>query len=301
MRLASLLWHGNPSLGLAIDEKILVLNELAKADPVRWQALAGAGDVSPLWTESSRRLIAEIHAQVTSSGIPSNWEPFCEQLENCRWLSPVAAPEKIICIGLNYSDHAAESGMQIPKEPVIFGKYNNALVGASGPVILPSNSTQVDYEAELAVVLGRQAKRVSEPEAMSCVGGYTIMHDVSARDWQFRTGQWLSGKTFDTFAPCGPCLVTPDEVPDPHSLGIRLTLNGRIMQDSNTSNLIFGIPALISYISHIFTLQPGDIISTGTPPGVGFARRPPVFLQSGDVVEIAIDKLGTMRHACIAE
>ena len=301
MRLASLLWQGNRSLGLALDEKVLILNELAKADPVRWQALGDARDVSSLWAESSRRIIAEVHAQVMASGIPSSWEPICERLENCRWLSPVAVPEKIICIGLNYSDHAAESGMQCPKEPVIFNKYNNALVGASGPVILPSNSTQVDYEAELAVILGRRAKRVSEQEAWACVGGYTIMHDVSARDWQFRTGQWLSGKSFDTFAPCGPYLVTADEVTDPHSLGIRLMLNGQVMQNSNTSNLIFGIPALISYISHIFTLQPGDIISTGTPPGVGFARRPPVFLQLGDAVEITIDKLGTMRHTCVAE
>jgi 2-keto-4-pentenoate hydratase/2-oxohepta-3-ene-1,7-dioic acid hydratase in catechol pathway len=301
MRLASLLWHGNPSLGLVLDENILVLNELAKADPTRWQALAGTRDVSSLWAESSRRAIADAYAQVMASGIPSGWDPFCERLENCRWLPPVALPEKIICIGLNYSDHAAESGMQIPKEPVIFSKYNNALVGASGPVILPSNSTQVDYEAELAVVLGTRAKRVSKQEAWACVAGYTIMHDVSARDWQFRTGQWLSGKSFDTFAPCGPYLVTADEVPDPHSLGICLALNNQVMQNSNTSHLIFGIPALISYISHIFTLQPGDIISTGTPPGVGFARRPPVFLQSGDVVEIKIDKLGTMRHACVAE
>lgn len=301
MRLASLLWQGNPSLGLVFGEKVLILNEVAKLDSERWQPLAGARDVSPLWTEPSRSLIVGIHAQVRAAGVPSNWEPFCERLEDCRWLSPVALPEKIICIGLNYRDHAAESGMQIPKEPVICSKYNNALVGASGPVILPSNSSQVDYEAELAVILGKQAKRVSEEEAMACVGGYTIMHDVSARDWQFRTGQWLSGKSFDTFAPCGPFLVTPEEVPDPHALGIRLTLNGRIMQDSNTSNLVFGVPALISYISHIFTLQPGDIISTGTPPGVGSARRPPLFLQPGDVVEIQVENLGTMRHTCIAE
>jgi 2-keto-4-pentenoate hydratase/2-oxohepta-3-ene-1,7-dioic acid hydratase in catechol pathway len=301
MRLASLLWHGKPSLGLVFAERVLILNEMAQLDSARWQQLAGAKDVSPLWSEPSRSLIVGIHAQVRSDGIPPTWEPFCAGLEDCHWLPPVASPEKIICIGLNYRDHAVESGMQIPKEPVIFSKYNNALVGAAGPVILPSNSTQVDYEAELAAIIGKRAKRVTEKEAVACVGGYTIMHDVSARDWQFRTGQWLSGKSFDAFAPCGPCLVTPEEVPDPHNLGLRLALNGRIMQDSNTSNLIFGIPALISYLSHIFTLQPGDVISTGTPHGVGFARRPPVFLQPGDIVEIEIENIGKMRHACVAE
>ena len=136
---------------------------------------------------------------------------------------------------------------------------------------------------------------------MECVGGYTILNDVSARDWQFKSGQWLVGKSFDTFAPCGPWLVTPDEVPDPHSLAVQLTLNGRIMQDSNTSQMIFGIPALISYISHVFTLQPGDILSTGTPPGVGFARRPPVFLQPGDKVQIEIESVGKMTHSCVSE
>ncbi len=301
MRLASLIWQGKTNLGLLIGEKVLILNELAKLDPARWQALAEVRDVFPLWMEESHSLLADIHAKVSSTGIPLSWESHCASFEECCWLPPVARPEKIICIGLNYSDHAAESGMPVPKEPVIFGKYQNALVGASGPVLLPSNSTQVDYEAELAVIIGRRAKRVPEREAMDYVGGYTIMNDVSARDWQFRTGQWLSGKSFDTFAPCGPWVTTPDEVPDPHTLGIRLTLNGRVMQNSSTSNLIFGIPALISYLSHILTLQPGDIVSTGTPPGVGFARRPPVFLQPGDVVEIEIEKLGKMRHTCVAE
>ena len=136
---------------------------------------------------------------------------------------------------------------------------------------------------------------------MACVGGYTVMHDVSARDWQFRTGQWVSGKTFDTFGPIGPYLVTPDEVTDPHALKIQLTLNGRVMQDSSTKNLIFGIPALISYLSHIFTLVPGDVISTGTPPGVGFARKPPVFLKDGDLVEISVESIGIMRHRCLSE
>ena len=191
--------------------------------------------------------------------------------------------------------------MDIPKEPVLFNKFNNALVGAAGPVVLPRNSEQVDYEAELAVVLGRTARHVPVASAMDCVGGYTLMHDVSARDWQFRTGQWVSGKTFDTFGPCGPTMVTSDEVPDPQALDIRLTLNGTVMQQSNTRNLIFNVPTLISYISDIVTLRPGDIISTGTPPGVGFARKPQVFLRDGDTVEIYVERVGTMRHRCVAE
>ena len=301
MQIASLMWRSRPSLGMVIDDQVLIINEMAKVDSSRWQTLAGLRDVSALWEESLRALIERLHAQVQAGGIPLSWRPFCEGIDSCLWLPPVELPEKIICIGLNYRDHAAESGMQIPKEPVIFSKYRNALVGAGGPVVLPSNSAEVDYEAELAVVIGKRAKRVSVQDATACIGGYTIMNDVSARDWQFRTGQWLSGKSFDTFAPCGPCLVTPDDVPDPHALEIRLTLNGRIMQKSNTSNLIFGIPVLISYISHILTLQPGDIISTGTPSGVGFARRPQVFLQHDDAVEIEIQKLGKMRHTCVAE
>jgi 2-keto-4-pentenoate hydratase/2-oxohepta-3-ene-1,7-dioic acid hydratase in catechol pathway len=301
MRLASLKWHGKRCLGLVIDERVLLLNEIAALEPERWHLLAGAEDVSPLWTASSRDLIQKIYSGVMTDGVPSGWNDCFLAAADCQWLPPVAHPEKIICIGLNYRDHARESGLDIPKEPVVFSKFQNALTGAAGPVILPANSTQVDYEAELAVLVGRRAKRISEQEAMACVGGYTILHDVSARDWQFRTGQWLAGKTFDTFAPCGPWLVTPELVPDPHVLSIRLSLNGRIMQESNTANLIFGVPALISYLSHLFTLQPGDVISTGTPPGVGFARRPPVFLRDADLVQIEIERVGIMRHTCVAE
>ena len=301
MKLGTLSKEGQPHLGIVLGDKVLDLTELGRARPASCGLLAGAIDVSPLWSLPARSLVDSICQRVPEYGLPQDWEGFCEAADACTWLPPVAAPEKIICIGLNYRDHAAESKMEIPKEPVIFNKYNNALVGASGPVILPANSGQVDYEAELAVVLGRKAKRVSVEEAVSCVGGYTMMHDVSARDWQFRTGQWVSGKTFDTFGPCGPYLVTPDEVPDPHNLDIRLTLNGRIMQNSNTRNLIFNVPTLISYLSHMFTLAPGDIISTGTPPGVGFARKPQVFLKNGDVVEITVEGLGVMRHTCVAE
>jgi 2-keto-4-pentenoate hydratase/2-oxohepta-3-ene-1,7-dioic acid hydratase in catechol pathway len=216
-------------------------------------------------------------------------------------LSPVPDPRKIICLGLNYRDHAAESGMEIPPEPILFSKYNSSLIGHGGEIVLPAESNQVDYEAELVVVVGRGGRRIPKERAMDHVAGYTIGHDVSARDWQLHKPgkQWMAGKTFDTFAPVGPALVATDEVPDPHALGIRLRLNGQTMQDSNTSQLIFRIDEVIAYLSKIFTLEPGDLIFTGTPPGVGMARKPPVWLKPGDVVEVEIDGLGTLRNTVV--
>lgn len=222
-------------------------------------------------------------------------------LGEVRLLPPVPEPEKIICIGLNYRDHARESGMDIPKYPVFFAKYRNALIGPGEPVVLPRVATQVDYEAELAVVIGRAGRHIPEDRGLSHVAGYMVLNDVSARDYQFRSSQWLQGKTFDTFAPCGPYLVTADEVPDPHTLPIRLALNGAVMQDSNTREFIFTIPQLIAYISDIVTFAPGDIISTGTPPGVGFARKPPVLLKPGDVMEVTVEGVGVLRNPVVAE
>jgi 2-keto-4-pentenoate hydratase/2-oxohepta-3-ene-1,7-dioic acid hydratase in catechol pathway len=216
-------------------------------------------------------------------------------------LAPVPDPPKIICLGLNYRDHAAESGMEIPKEPILFSKYATALLGHQGEIVLPEASQEVDYEAELVVVIGQGGRHIAREHAREHVGGYTIGHDVSARDWQLNKPgkQWMAGKTFDTFAPVGPALVTPDEVGDPHKLGIRLRLNGRTMQESTTSQLIFGVDETIAYLSQIFTLEPGDLIFTGTPPGVGMARKPPVWLQPGDVVEVEIDGLGVLRNPVV--
>jgi 2-keto-4-pentenoate hydratase/2-oxohepta-3-ene-1,7-dioic acid hydratase in catechol pathway len=223
--------------------------------------------------------------------------------ETLRFLPPIPDPQKIVCIGLNYRDHAAESGAPIPREPILFSKYATALIGHEEPIVLPSVSNEVDYEAELVVVIGRRVRKVSPQEGMAAVAGYTIGNDVSARDWQLKKDgkQWMVGKTFDTFAPCGPWLVTADEVGDPHRLGIRLRLNGQVMQSSNTDQMIFGVGELVSYLSQVFTLEPGDLIYTGTPPGVGFARKPPVFLKPGDVVEVEIDTLGLLRNSCVAE
>jgi 2-keto-4-pentenoate hydratase/2-oxohepta-3-ene-1,7-dioic acid hydratase in catechol pathway len=291
--------NGLPSLGLVVGERILIAAEAAALSS-RYSKLRRADDVTALWDPELSGLVTEMAGE-TQDGIPSAWQSCCLQRSDAEWLPPVCSPEKIICIGLNYKEHAAESQMRLPREPVFFNKYNNSLTGASGPVILPCNSSQVDFEAELAVVIGATAKRVSERDAWNCVGGYTIMHDVSARDWQFRTGQWVAGKSFDSFAPCGPWVVTPDEITDPHQLDIRLRLNGTVMQDSNTRHLIFQVPVLISYLSHIFTLKPGDIVSTGTPSGIGFARQPQVFLKPGDLIEIEIAQVGIMRHTCVAE
>ncbi|NLC11660.1 MAG: fumarylacetoacetate hydrolase family protein [Firmicutes bacterium] len=212
---------------------------------------------------------------------------------------PVIEPGKIICVGLNYTDHALEGGNPIPEEPVLFGKYANAIVGPGGAICLPPESKQVDFEAELAVVIGEKTYRVSEKEALSCVAGYLNFNDISARDLQRRDGQWMKGKFLDTFAPIGPWLVTPDEVGNPNKLDIKLFLNGEIMQSSNTENMIFSVEYLISFISSLVTLLPGDIIATGTPSGVGYARKPPVFLKEGDIVQVAIEKLGVLENLVV--
>jgi 2-keto-4-pentenoate hydratase/2-oxohepta-3-ene-1,7-dioic acid hydratase in catechol pathway len=218
-----------------------------------------------------------------------------------KLLPPIPDPAKIVCIGLNYRDHAAESGAPIPKDPVLFSKYATALIGDGQAIVLPPVSQEVDYEAELVIVVGRRGRNVKAADALQYVAGYTVGHDVSARDWQLKKDgkQWMVGKTFDTFAPTGPALVTADEVPDPHKLAIRLRLNGQTMQDSNTKQMIFSVAEIIAYLSQVFTLEPGDLIFTGTPPGVGVARKPPVFLKGGDVVEVEIEGLGVLRNPVV--
>ncbi|MCA9230687.1 MAG: fumarylacetoacetate hydrolase family protein [Planctomycetales bacterium] len=215
--------------------------------------------------------------------------------------APIPDPQKIICIGLNYRNHAIESGMAIPSEPVVFCKFPSAIVGPEQPIGIPATSAEVDFEAELVAVIGRRGKQIAEAEALDYVAGYTVGNDVSARDWQLLKpgGQWLMGKTFDGFAPTGPALVTADEVPHPEALAIKLRVNGETLQDSTTRELIFGIAQVVSYLSQVFTLEPGDLIFTGTPPGVGFARKPPIFLKSGDVCEVEIERLGVLRNQCV--
>jgi 2-keto-4-pentenoate hydratase/2-oxohepta-3-ene-1,7-dioic acid hydratase in catechol pathway len=215
--------------------------------------------------------------------------------------APIPRPPKLICIGLNYRDHAAESKLAIPEVPTMFAKFPTAVIGPGQPIVLPKNSTKPDYEAEFAVVIGRRGRHVAEDDWRDYVFGYTILNDVSARDFQMATSQWMIGKTFDTFAPFGPAIVTADEIADPHNLRISLTLNGETMQDSSTGNLIFKLPQLIAYLSSVFTLEPGDVIATGTPAGVGFARKPPRWLRPGDEVRIQIEGLGELVNPVVAE
>ncbi len=220
-------------------------------------------------------------------------------LRDITLLAPVPRPGKIIAVGLNYLDHARETKMEIPQWPILFAKFTSSINGPDAPVILPKDDPQGDYEAELAVVIGRTAKAVSESDAMNYVAGYMPLNDVSARRWQFADKQWVRGKSPDTFCPTGPWLTTRDSVPDPHALYIRLRVNGDTVQDSNTSNLIFRIPKLIEFISEAITLEPGDIIATGTPDGVGVFRKPPVFLKPGDVMEVDIEGLGVLRNQVV--
>ena len=216
------------------------------------------------------------------------------------WFAPVPRPGKVICIGLNYRDHAAESNMAIPQSPVIFSKFPTCVIAPGEPVVIPPTSQQVDYEAELAVVIGRRAKNVNASRALDYVLGYTAFNDVSARDFQFADGQWQRGKSCDTFAPMGQSIVTTDQITDPHKLSIKLVLNGQTMQDSNTDQLIFGVPELIEFLTQSITLEPGDVIATGTPPGVGFARKPPVFLKPGDQMEVLIEGIGGLGNPVVA-
>jgi 2-keto-4-pentenoate hydratase/2-oxohepta-3-ene-1,7-dioic acid hydratase in catechol pathway len=222
-------------------------------------------------------------------------------LDSVRLTAPIPRPPKILCIGLNYRDHAIESKMEVPSVPTVFAKYGNAVVGPGEPIVLSAATQKPDYEAEFAVVIGKRAKHVPRSEWQDCVFGYTIVNDVSARDVQLATTQWTLGKSFDTFAPIGPHIVTADEVPDPHVLDISLSIGGETLQHSNTRELIFGVPDLIEYISRMLTLEPGDIISTGTPAGVGLGRTPPRWLRAGEEVVIDIEKIGTLRNPVIAE
>ncbi|HLJ51268.1 MAG TPA: fumarylacetoacetate hydrolase family protein [Bryobacteraceae bacterium] len=218
-----------------------------------------------------------------------------------KLLAPIPRPPKLICVGLNYRDHAIEAKMEMPKVPTIFNKFPSAVIGPDAPIVLPRNSSQPDYEAEFAFVIGKSGRHIPAERWQDYVYGYTIVNDVSARDFQMATSQWFMGKTFDTFAPMGPVLVTADEIPDPHQLDISLTVNGEVLQSSNTRELIFKLPELVAFLSSVFTLEPGDVVSTGTPAGVGFARKPPRYLQPGDQVAIQVQGIGELRNPVVAE
>jgi 2-keto-4-pentenoate hydratase/2-oxohepta-3-ene-1,7-dioic acid hydratase in catechol pathway len=238
------------------------------------------------------RVTRWLYSQPSSERLP---------LSEVKLLAPIQRPHKIICIGLNYRDHAAESNLAVPETPTVFAKFSTSVIGPGAPIVLPEASTKPDYEAEFAVVIGKGGRYIPAGEWEKHVFGYTIVNDVSARDFQMATTQWMIGKTFDTFCPMGPAIVTADEIEDPHALAISLTIGGETLQSSNTSNLIFRIPQLIEYLSSVFTLEPGDIISTGTPAGVGFARTPPRYLKAGDEVRIQVQGIGELVNPVVLE
>lgn len=287
MKFATIATENGPRACVLTDGKYVDLHAADPSLPTSLKALLALG-------EAGLKKAAAVASQAGTVRFDAS---------TAQHLAVIPDPQKIVCLGLNYRDHAIESGMDIPPEPVLFSKYPSALIGHGAKIVLPAVSEQVDYEAELVIVVGRRAKHVTQDQAMDYVAGFAVGHDVSARDWQLNKPgkQWMAGKTFDTFAPVGPVLVTRDEVPNPSALGIRLRLNGQTMQDSSTAQLIFDVPYTISYLSKIVTLEPGDLIFTGTPPGVGMARKPPVWLKAGDVVEVEIDGLGVLSNTVVAE
>ncbi|MDE2731363.1 MAG: fumarylacetoacetate hydrolase family protein [Bacteroidota bacterium] len=252
-------------------------------------------DASGLGMDYGEEFFGGDGLQVLTDWLSAHQQKLTTVDPDARLGPPVCRPSKLICIGLNYADHARESGMAPPREPVLFFKATSAICGPYDDVLLPGRKT--DWEVELAVIIGPQAHRVTEEEAMSHVAGYVLHNDYSERNWQLeRGGQWVKGKSYDTFAPLGPFWVTPDEIPDPNNLALWLTVNGKRVQDGSTSNFVFNVAQLVSYVSRFMTLLPGDIISTGTPAGVGLGMNPPRYLQPGDVVELGIEGLGWQRQ-----
>ena len=277
-------------LGAIVDNRVVNLAEASGgALPNDMRAFLELGEEG---LKVARRVATKEAAQ--ESGVA---------LGDVKLLAPVTNPNKVIAIGLNYLDHIRESNAQTPKIPIMFTKYTSSIIGDGDTIHWDPNETaKVDWEVELAVVIGKRAYRISEESVFDYVVGYTVCNDVSARDLQSERGdQWIRGKSLDTFCPLGPCIVTKDEIADPHNLKLRTIVNGQTMQDSNTSELLFKIPHLVSYLSRAFTLLPGDVIITGTPPGVGMGKKPPIFLKHGDVVSVEIDGIGKLTNPCVED
>jgi 2-keto-4-pentenoate hydratase/2-oxohepta-3-ene-1,7-dioic acid hydratase in catechol pathway len=286
MKLVTFVTKDHTRLGVVRDDRVVDLASASNGRlPSDMLTFLGQG-------EAAMQLAREAGKSATAS----------LSLSEVRLLAPVPNPPKVVAMGLNYMDHCRELNIEPPKEPIIFAKFPSAVVGPGAAIRWdPALTQQVDYEAELAVVMGRTARRVSAAEALDYVAGYTICNDVSARNLQFGDGQWVRGKSLDTFCPLGPWLVTRDEIPDPHDLAIRCTVNGDVLQDSTTAEVIFRVDRLIEFISRAFSLLPGDVIATGTPDGVGVFRSPQIFLQDGDVVTVEIEGLGQLTNPCIEE
>ncbi len=258
-------------------------------------------DVSAFGTDYNEEFFGNGGIEKLSAWLEENQDSCPEIGDSVRLGAPLTRPSKIVCVGLNYAQHAAESGMDVPKEPVLFFKATSALVGPNDNIVIPKGSTKTDWEVELSIVIGKKASYVEEADAFDHIAGYVLHNDVSERAFQLeRSGQWVKGKSCDTFAPVGPFIATKDEIKDPNNLNLWLKLNGNIMQNSSTSDFIFNVQEVVSHISQFMTLLPGDIISTGTPFGVGFGLRPELYLKPGDVVELGIEGLGTSQQNVVA-
>ncbi|HEU0002203.1 MAG TPA: fumarylacetoacetate hydrolase family protein [Ktedonobacteraceae bacterium] len=315
MRLVTYSHEGQARTGAQIDGQIIDLNrayaallrhqgnddELAVASarvPTDMIALLQGGETS---LKAAQDALSYVRGKLAASDGQHTLDGIVYASEQIAFLAPVLRPGKVLCLGLNYRDHAAEAEMLVPDYPILFHKVAGSLTGHKQPIIIPRTSSRIDYEGELAVIVGRRGKYIAEQDALAYVVGYCAANDVSARDLQFRTSQWTTGKMLDTFGPLGPALVTKDEVPDPHALSIKTILNGQVMQNASTADMIFRVPFIISYISGIVTLEAGDVIMTGTPSGIGNTRKPQVFMKPGDTVTVEIERLGSLTNPLVAE
>ena len=282
MKLVTYTQNGENRTGLLLGDQVVDLNRANADIPTAMIDLLEGG-------EAMMAKVRRVEA-AAPAGVP---------LDSVQLKAPVLKSGKVLCLGLNYRLHAEEGGMDIPTIPILFHKSRTSLVGHGENVVLPAGATRADYEVELAVIIGKTAKNVSEEDALSYVAGYACANDVSERAWQMQTSQWSAGKMVDTFGPLGPALVTADEIPNPNALQLRLIYNGEEVQNSNTSDMVFDVPYTIAYVSKICTLEPGDVIMTGTPSGVGFARKPPIFLKAGDVMTVEIEGLGSLTNPVV--
>jgi 2-keto-4-pentenoate hydratase/2-oxohepta-3-ene-1,7-dioic acid hydratase in catechol pathway len=307
MKLVTFQKKGEPRLGIVSGEWVVDAQEALRffrRKTVATLPTSDTADLRAFLATGRRGLLALKKVEVLARALAQDKRAMAAiamPLAKTKFLAPILNPQKIICVGQNYRDHCLEQNAPIPERPIIFTKFQTCLNGHNAPILKPAATQQLDFEAELAFVIGKRGKLIAEEKAMEHVAGYMIFHDVTARDIQYGDKQWVRGKSLDTSAPCGPWFVTKDEIADPHNLRVQLWLNGELMQDSNTSQFIFSIPHIVSFLSRTITLEVGDIISTGTPPGVGVFRKPPIFMKAGDRVAIEIEGLGRLENPIVNE
>lgn len=288
MKLVTFMQNDKQYIGAVIDKKIINLNNLLDNNTITMDDLV----------KSDKNILTEIKQKVQNMSKDIDGKNIVDQSDVVIH-APLSNPGKVVCVGLNYMDHCREQNVEAPEKPLIFSKWPSCIIGPDENIILPEESNQVDFEAELGVIFNERVHNISEENVLNSIFGYIITNDISARDVQFKDEQWTRGKSYDTFLPCGPYLVTADEIPDPNNLFIQCKVNDKLLQDSNTKEMIFNIKEIVSYLSRGFTFMPGDLLLTGTPHGVGVFREPQVFLEDGDEVLIEIEGLGVLRNRCI--